>query len=307
MLIQPIDRVESISPEAFHTQYFKPRRPLVITGLSRDWPAVHKWTWDYFIDLVGHEKVGLYNNSRADEHTPVNGYDEEMRFGDYLEMVKKGPVQLRIFLFNIFKYAPQIVRDFTWPDHLVKGFLKKYPMLFVGGAGSVAHMHYDIDLSHIMHTQFVGRKRVLLLENGQSPLIYKMPLTVESAANFAHWEEGLDEERFPALRYAQAHTAVLEHGDTLFMPAGYWHHMQYMDSGFSMSLRALDETLLGKLNGLYHIGPMRMMNNLLIRTRPAWWYHYKRRAAQRNAEKALQQLRLRREPQPAATEPLQQA
>ncbi len=31
-------------------------------------------------------------------------------------------------------------------------------MLFVGGGGSVAHMHYDIDLSHIFHTQFIGRK-----------------------------------------------------------------------------------------------------------------------------------------------------
>lgn len=290
MEVKPIDRVENISPETFLKQYLKPRKPVVITGLSRNWPAFDKWTWDYFIDLVGTETVGLYNNSRADEHTPVNGYDEKMRFGDYLQMVKQGPVELRIFLFNIFKYAPQIVRDFTWPDHLVRGLLKKYPMLFVGGEGSVAHMHYDIDLSHIIHTQFLGRKRVLLLDNQQSPLIYKMPMTVESAANFVHWENGLDEANFPALKHAQGYTTILNHGDTMFMPAGYWHHMQYMDSGFAMSLRALDETLMGKLNGLYHIGPMRLTNNLLIRTLPGWWYHYKRKAARRSAEKAVRDL-----------------
>lgn len=290
MEVKPIDRVENISPETFLKQYLKPRKPVVITGLSRNWPAFDKWTWDYFIELVGTETVGLYNNSRADENTPVNGYDEKMRFGDYLQMVKQGPVELRIFLFNIFKYAPQIVRDFTWPDHLVRGLLKKYPMLFVGGEGSVAHMHYDIDLSHIIHTQFLGRKRVLLLDNQQSPLIYKMPLTVESAANFVHWENGLDETNFPALKHARGYTTILNHGDTLFMPAGYWHHMQYMDSGFAMSLRALDETLIGKLNGLYHIGPMRLTNNLLIRAFPNWWYHYKRKAARRSAEKAVRAL-----------------
>jgi len=290
MDVKPIDRVENISREAFVNQYLKPRKPVVITGLSHSWPAYQKWTWDYFIELVGKERVGLYNNSRADEHTPVNGYDEEMLFGDYLRMVKQGPVELRIFLFNIFKYAPQITGDFTWPDHLIRGLLKKYPMLFVGGEGSVAHMHYDIDLSHIIHTQFIGRKRVLLLENGQAPLIYKMPLTVESAANFVHWENGLDEQQFPALRYAQGYTTILNHGDTMFMPAGYWHHMQYMDSGFAMSLRALDETLTGKLNGLYHILPMRLTNNLLIRAWPRWWYHYKRRAAHKNAEKAMKAL-----------------
>lgn len=295
MDVQPIDRVEAIGPEEFRSGYLKPRRPLVITGLSRDWPARHKWTWDYFIDLVGTEKVGLYNNTRADENTVVNGYDEEMLFGAYLELVKKGPVALRIFLFNLFKYAPQLVDDFSWPDQLVRGILKKYPMLFVGGEGSIAHMHYDIDLSHIIHTQFIGRKRVLLLDNSQSPLIYKMPLTVESAASFVHWEHGLDEAGYPALKYASAYTTILEHGDTLFMPAGYWHHMQYMDSGFAMSLRALDETLKGKLNGLYHILPMRLANNLLIKTRPKWWYHYKRYAAIKNAEKAISRVDPKRE------------
>jgi hypothetical protein len=290
MTVQPIERVKEISAEDFAANYLKPRKPVVITELAHHWPAFEKWNWDLFIELVGQEEVGLYNNSRADENTVVNGFDETMRFGDYLGMVKKGPVELRIFLFNIFKYAPQLVQDFSWPDHLLKAFLKKYPMLFVGGAGSVAHMHYDIDLSHIIHTQFMGRKRVLLLENNQSPLIYKMPLTVESAANFVHWENGLDEVNFPALKYAQGYTTILEHGDTLFMPAGYWHHMQYMDSGFAMSLRALDETLAGKLNGVYHIGPMRLANNLLIKTRPKWWYHYKRAAAKKTAEKAIKRL-----------------
>ena len=32
----------------------------------------------------------------------------------------------------------------------------------VGGQGTVTHMHFDMDLSHIFHTQFWGRKRVLL-------------------------------------------------------------------------------------------------------------------------------------------------
>lgn len=287
MHLTSIDRVESISAEVFRKKYFGPRKPLVITGLSKNWPAYEKWTWDYFKSIVGEQTVGLYNNERAGAKTLVNGADAYISFGEYLDMVRKGPVQLRIFLFNIFQHAPEIVKDFTWPDQLLSGFLKKYPMLFVGGAGSVAHMHYDIDLSHIFHTQFIGRKRVLLLENRQAPYIYRMPFTVESAASFVNWHEHLDTEHFPALEKAEAYTTVLEHGDTLFMPGGYWHHMEYMDSGFAMSLRALDETLTGKLNGLYHIVGLRSMNNLLIRLAPEWWYHYKRKVARRRAERVL--------------------
>jgi hypothetical protein len=71
------------------------------------------------------------------------------------------------------------------------------------------------------------------------------------------------------------------------MPAGYWHHMEYLDSGFAMSLRALDHTLAGKLNGLYHLVGLRGMNNLLIKLAPEWWYHYKRRVAKRRADRIL--------------------
>ncbi|MBV8251646.1 MAG: cupin-like domain-containing protein [Chitinophaga sp.] len=292
MNIKSIDRVENITPEEFKSNYYEPRIPVVISGLSKDWPARDKWTWDYFKSIVGDKTVGVYNNTRADANTPVNGADDYIKFGDYLDLIQKGPVALRIFLFNIFQHAPQLTDDFMWPEFLIKGLLKKYPMLFVGGAGSVAHMHYDIDLSHIFHTQFVGRKRVLLLENKQSPYIYRMPFTVESAASFVNWHEALDTDTYPALNYASGYTTILEHGDTLFMPGGYWHHMEYLNAGFAMSLRAMDQSLAGKLNGLYHIVGLRGMNNLLIKMAPRWWYHKKRELAKERANRLMKALQV---------------
>ena len=287
MRLTPIDRVESISTEDFRRHYLLPQKPVIITGLAKDWPAYTKWNWDYFKSIVGHVMVDVYNNVRAGAKVPVNGADDTMRFGEYLDLIQKGPVELRIFLFNIFKYAPGIVRDFTFPEQFTKSFLKKYPMLFVGGEGSIAHMHYDIDLSHIFHTQFIGRKRVLLVPNSESPLLYRMPLTVESAASFVDWHEGVDEKKFPALSKVRGYETILDHGETMFMPTGYWHHMQYIDSGFAMSLRAMPEGLSQKLNGLYHLLPMRTMNNMLIKFAPEWWFHKKRELAKSAAEQAM--------------------
>src|SRR6188768_3160741 len=104
MQITSIDRVENISPEAFKKDYYDKRKPVIITGLSKTWPAYTKWTWDYFKSVVGKQTVGLYNNERAGAKTLVNGADAYIPFGDYLDMVKKGPVELRIFLFNIFQH-----------------------------------------------------------------------------------------------------------------------------------------------------------------------------------------------------------
>lgn len=290
MHIQSIDRVDDISPPDFREHYLLPSKPVVIRNLAHQWDAIHKWTWQYFKNLVGEVSVPVYNNTRAGAKVPVNGGDGFMNFGEYIDLISEGPSEWRIFLFNLFKHAPQLKNDFTFPEQYMKGFLKSYPMLFVGGAGSIAHMHYDIDLAHIFHTQFIGRKRVLLLENNQSELIYKMPATVESAASFVNWQEELDYEHFPALQHAKAYTIILEHGDTLFMPSAYWHHMQYMDSGFAMSLRAMPGGVSGKLNALYHILGMRGFNNMLIKLAPEWWYNYKRKVAHKNATKAMRQM-----------------
>jgi hypothetical protein len=258
-------------------------KPLVITDLARQWPAFDKWNWDFFKEVVGNVKVGVYNNIKSDAYTPVNKADGYMKFGEYLDMIRIGPAELRIFLFNLFQHAPQLASDFTWPENLVKGFVKRYPMLFTGGAGSITHMHFDIDLSHIFHTQFVGRKRVLLFPFEEQHKLYRKPFEVMSFANFAHYAEPgrsqLDLQQFPAIEEAKGYEVILEHGDTLFMPAGYWHHMEYIDSGFAMSLRALQASLAGKLRGVWNLFGMRNIDTIMKMAFPEWWYNNKKEKA----------------------------
>ena len=289
MQLQPVDKVESIGATAFRTGYYDPMKPLVITGLSKRWPAYEKWTWDYFRSIVGDVEVGVYNNVKSDAYTPINTADDYMRFGDYIDMVRKGPAEWRIFLFNIFEHAPEIIGDFQWPEHLMRGFVKRYPMLFVGGRGSVTHMHFDIDLSHIVHTQFIGRKRVLLFPFEEQHKLYRKSWEVLSFVNFEKYFDAdrnkLELEKYPALRLARGYEVILGHGDTLFMPAGYWHHMEYLDSGFAMSLRALQSSLSGRLKGIWYLMGMRNIDTLMKRTAPEWWFNLKREKTFRAADK----------------------
>ncbi len=290
MQLKPVDTVENISPEDFKKNYYDVKKPLVIKGLAKKWPAYNKWNWDYFIDKVGEKEVGVYNNVKSDSYTPINTADGYMKFGEYLRKVKAGPLDLRIFLFNIFQHAPDITSDFTWPDELMNGFVKKYPMLFVGGQGSITHMHFDIDMSHILHTQFAGKKRVLLFPHEEQYKLYRKPWEVLSLANYAHYNEQFDYETYPATRLAQGYEVILEHGDTLFMPAGYWHHMEYIEAGFAMSLRAMQKGLGGKLDGLWKLFGMRGIDTLMKKTAPQWWYNRKKAQLLAYAEKELKKV-----------------
>lgn len=290
MQLQPIPIFDNIDPDTFRIEYYEKNRPVVIRNLSHDWPAYKKWNWDYFKMLVGEKLVPLYNNTKSDAYTPINAADDYKTFGEYIDMISKGPAGWRIFLFNIFDHAPQLTNDFTWPEHLMKGYVKKYPMLFTGGSTSITHMHFDIDMSHILHTQFLGRKRVLMFPFGEQHKLYRKPYEVLCLPDFSHYneKEGMpDYEKFPALKLAKGVETTLEHGDTLFMPSGYWHHMEYLDSGFAMSLRALHPSLTGKLKGAWNIVGMRNIDTMMKKTAPRWWYERKKKIVFENAEKEL--------------------
>ncbi|RYZ21611.1 MAG: transcriptional regulator [Chitinophagaceae bacterium] len=289
MQLSPVPVFDRLEPATFRKDYYGPQKPVVLRRLAGEWPAYQKWNWDYFKSLVGDQKVGLYNNIKSDAYTPINTADDYRTFGDYIDTIRKGPAGWRIFLFNIFDHAPQLVQDFSWPEHLMKGFVKKYPMLFVGGASSITHMHFDIDLSNILHTQFAGRKRVLLFPHEEQHKLYRKPFEVLSLADFSNYyneNSKLDYQQFPALKEARGYEVILEHGDTLFMPAGYWHHMEYLDSGFAMSLRALQPSLTGKLKGVWNLFGMRSIDTLLKKTAPMWWYERKKKQVFRNAARS---------------------
>jgi hypothetical protein len=280
MILTSVDVVDNISPEAFRKGYYEPLRPVVIKDMARHWPACQKWNWDYFKQLVGNQRVGIYNNIKSDAYTPINTADEYTTFGDYIDMVRSGPAAWRIFLFNIFDHAPQLTKDFSWPEAYMKGFVKKYPMLFVGGQGSITHMHFDIDMSNILHTQFAGRKRVLLFPFQEQHKLYRKPWEVLSMVDFSHYADGekskVDYDSFPALRHARGYEVILEPGDTLFMPPGFFHHMEYIESGFAMSLRALQPSVSGKLRGVWNLFGMRGIDTLMKKAVPVWWYRYKK-------------------------------
>ena len=290
MVLQQIDNVDKISPEDFKRNYYNEARPLIIKDLSKSWPAYKKWNWKYFNALVGDQKVALYDNKKSDTSTPVNRADDFKTFGEYIDMISRGPAGWRIFLFNIFEHAPELTKDFTWPDELMKGFIKRFPMLFVGGASSITHLHFDMDLSHILHTQFIGKKRVLLFPYEEQHKLYRRPFEVLSLADFSNYylNNGKpDYNEFPAIKLAKGYEVILEHGDTLYMPAGFWHHMEYLESGFAMSMRAIQPSLSGKVHGAWNLVGMRNIDTLLKKTMPELWYNWKRKKIYERAERVI--------------------
>ena len=102
MNLKPVDVIENISPDDFKLNYYQPQIPVVIKNFSKRWTAYNKWTWNDLKQVAGNEEVGIYKNAKSDAYTPINKADDYTTFGNYINMVQKGPAAWRIFLFNIF-------------------------------------------------------------------------------------------------------------------------------------------------------------------------------------------------------------
>lgn len=279
MELKAVDRRSGLNRESFRKEYLTPKKPVIMTDFMDSWPAKNKWTIEYFKEKHGDVVVPVYS---ADYSNAGKGYmtaDQQMKFGDYLEILETGPTDLRMFLFNIFKHAPSLCEDFSTPT-IMDGWIKSYPFMFFGGEGSFVNMHYDIDMSHVFLNQFHGRKKVMLFPPEQSANIYHQPFTVASTVkDFTN----PDLEKFPALKKAKGFECIVEPGETLFMPSGYWHFITYLDGGYSMSLRSND-SYLRRVKGMANIARHYVVDKGMNKIMGSSWSQVKTDIAKKRAE-----------------------
>ena len=286
----PIDQVDpNISSDEFEKIYFKAKKPVVIKQYAKRFPAYEKWTPEYLKKIIGDQIVPLFNSSKADPSKPINTPTTEMKFSDYLDLMLSCPTDLRMFAFDIRKKAPELLNDYSSPKELAGGFLDKFPNMFFGGKGAITFLHFDIDLAHIFQMHFHGRKHIILFEQKWSERLYKLPLATYALEDYDI--ENPDYEKFPSLKGIEGLEVILEHGDLLFMPTTYWHWMKYVDSGYSISLRAWEKSILTNIHSLYNLFVQRNLDNILKTTLKGDYLAFKEKIAIQRAERALANIK----------------
>ena len=63
--------------------------------------------------------------------------------------------------------------------------------------------------------------------------------------------------------------------------------MEYIESGFSMSLRAMQPSMSGKLHGIWNLFGMRTIDTVMKKTIPGPWYNWKSKKIDRAAKNEL--------------------
>lgn len=87
----------------------------------------------------------------------------------------------------------------------------------------------------LLHTQVVGRKRWRLISPLATPRLYNYvgvfsPIDIERP----------DLARYPLFQDVKVLEVVVEPGETMFLPLGWWHQVTGLDLSLSLSYTNLD-------------------------------------------------------------------
>jgi len=248
MNLLEVEKRENLSNDDFKKEYLKPLKPVILKDMSKDWKAKNKWSFDFFDKKYGNLLVPIFNpESYFKSGKQYMKSDFKIPFREYLELIQKKPTNLRIHIFQLMREAPELAQDFETPK-IMSSFLKKFPALFFGGKGATLRLHYDLDCSHVFLTHFQTKKEVILFPYEQKGFLYHLPYTVQAKVDI----KNPDYEKYPGLKYAKGYHAIINHGETLFIPRRYWHCVHYIEEGFSLSVRSNDSILFG-IRGLLNI------------------------------------------------------
>lgn len=286
MYLEPISRIEGISPQDFRKQYFLPKTPVVISDFIRDSPAMSKWSYPYFKEIAGDLPVSVYGKEDAFNDHVSSPPVSQMSFAEYLDLIDGGPTESRLFLFNLLQKRPELKKDLVYNDVTGGSIVSWMPFMFFGGEGSSVRNHFDIDMSHVFLSQFHGEKTVWLFPLSESSLLYKLPFNFHGLANLKE----PDYEKYPGLKHLQGWECTIKPGDTLYIPSGFWHYIQYSTGGYSVSLRALPGSFADKLAGFRNLFLTRPFDNAMRVLFKDKWFDHKIKAAQRRANRRLRKL-----------------
>ena len=230
-----IERRHRLGAQEFLDCYYRGNQPVIITGMMDDWPALRKWSLDYFRDHYAGREVEVQFGRSADPDYEMNSiaHKRTMPFGDYVELVRNcGGGNDFYMTANNDSLNRQALRE-LWDDI---GQLPEYlsqdggrrGFLWAGPAGTVTPFHHD--LTNNFMAQVMGRKRLRIIPACEAANVYNQRHCFSQLDGRA-----IDLRRFPAAAQAQLLECVLEPGEILFLPVGCWHFVEALDVSLTVA------------------------------------------------------------------------
>jgi len=231
-----VDKRAVVSDDEFIHRYVRGCRPVVLTGHTQDWPAMKRWSPADLKARFGHLDVEIQAERQANPRYEEDklSHRRTVRLSNFVDQVVAGGETNDYYLtanneaLRRPDFAPLLNDIGSLPPCCNRAELADRSSFWFGPAGTVTPLHHDTLM--LFHTQVVGRKRWRLISPLQGPRLYNTngvfsPIDLDA----------VDLKQFPLFEGVRVLEVVVEPGETMFLPLGWWHQVRSMDLSLSFS------------------------------------------------------------------------
>jgi lysine-specific demethylase 8 len=252
------ERHEPVIPGTFERDLLRSPRPLLLHGIAQRWTAFERWTFEF----LAREGKGVQVVATKSVVETARTRRATVDLGDYVRSllaedraVTGGPDQTYVSFLPLFEVMPQLKADI--PMREVFGPLTiTSQSAWIGPAGTITGLHTD-NFPNLL-TQLRGRKGLILFPPSPLNRLYLSPKfetgTVLSAVDLRE----PDWVRFPRLRELVPIVCILEAGDAIYIPAGWWHYV--VSETPSISLTSFAGYVSHVVRGLFWQAPLILLH-----------------------------------------------
>ena len=247
--MKSITRVQALEPERFIADYVVKNVPVIVTDAMQSWP-LHRWSPEHLLDVFGDREVQVYDTLFSLMDTCTLRQYLEQNFNRDAGYSAKEYVRWYIKLKDVdFVWADEVFaalesewaapyffprNSFHLPPCGPEGSISParhmfpYKGLLISGRGARTRLHKDPYGTDAILCQFYGRKDIKFYSPAEDHRLHRNGEFVDPARP--------DLESFPDFGDAQpVHEDVLEAGEILFIPGGWFHDVNSASDSVSIT------------------------------------------------------------------------
>ena len=217
-----VPRRSGLSREDFLRDYYACCRPVILQDMLQDWAAPEKWSPDYLMATLGDYPVAIQPLPYTQDPPGKMGFHE------YVAQLSSENARYMYSNAQGLRRGEVLRPDISLLGDLVTDEHERPIQMLFGPKGALTPLHRD-PCSNLL-AQVMGRKEWFVLPPYESQLVH-------SAGKFYSPIdcEHPDLEKYPEFAGATVIHFVLEPGEVLFLPAGWWHQVRSLDLAISLS------------------------------------------------------------------------
>ena len=201
--------------------------PYFVKNYAKNWKAYKDWSFEYLKNL----------NSDLTVNTILGSYSEKMeivplKFKDYIEKVISQKTKSYLAVFHLFKAFPQLKEHINY-ENVKKHSVHCNVLSWIGPKGAITGFHAD--WSENINISIKGKKKFYLVSPKYNEFMYPSKkferATILSNVNL----KDVDESKFPLFKKAKIIKVILEEGDALYIPRGWWHYAESLTPTINVS------------------------------------------------------------------------